>query len=134
MVIRIGNQWRDFREVGVQAFTAIDVELYAVSDDGPGDLTPYNAQHSLHRTGSEFADGAAGDADGVVMVLRLREAIARLSVDEAEFANDAGFKKELDGPEDRSPTYHGQLANQIIGGEALAPVFERLDDHAAWER
>ena len=76
MVIRIGNQWRDLREVVLQAFTAIDVELYAVTNDGPGDLTPYNAQHSLHRTGVEFADRATGDADGVVVMLRLREAVA----------------------------------------------------------
>ena len=134
MVVGVGTQRGHIREVCLQAFSAIDVEFYAVPDDGAGDIATDQAQHALHRAGPEFADGAAGDADSVVVVLSMGETVARLSVDEAKLADDAGFKKELDGAEDRSPTYNGQLANQIIGGEALAPVFKRLDDDAPRER
>ena len=100
-------------------------------DNVAPNLVGYKPEDTLNCARMKLADGAARDTDGVMVVLCVGERIARLSVEEAQLADDPRFQQQLDGAEDGGAADMRQITHQVFSGEPIIPLFEVLDDFPA---
>ena len=117
--------------VPASAVRAADIELYSMPDDAAANLVADEAEDTLNRACVKLADSAACDTNGVMVVLRVGEGIARLSVDEAQLADDPRLQQQLDGAEDGGAADMRQITHKILSGETVGPFLEILDDFPA---
>ena len=84
--------------LGREARLAGDVELDAMADDVAGNVVAYRPHEAFDCRRAEFADVAALDADGVMVVLDPGEAIPWGAVQEVQTADHSRSQEELDRP------------------------------------
>ena len=92
------------------------------------------SEEPLHRCCAKLSDVPAHDAHGMVVVFDAGEAVLRSAVNHGQFADDARFQQQLDGPVHRSPTDGGEIVTDLLCGEPLFFPLEKIDDCPSWGR
>ena len=127
--VRVAAGWN--RPVFLRALRTADVEFDSMSDDAAANLVAYEAEDTLNRARVELADGAARNANRVMVMLRVGERIARLSVDEAQLADDPRLQQQLDGAKDGGAADMRQITHQVFSSEPIGSLFEVLNNLSA---
>lgn len=116
---------------GLAAVT-VHVELHAVAYDLPGNIAANGSEKAFDGCRSKLSDGAALDADRVVVMLYSREAVLRSAVHHGQLADDPGLQEQLDRSVDRRSADGRKFIANLLYRETLFLALEKIDDGPSW--